>query len=182
MRKDIQTYVQTCDLCQRNKTSTQAKPGLLQPLSVPERRWQSVTLDLTVGLPATKSGKDGVLVFVDRLTKYTHFVPVSAALGAKDFARKFIKHVFANHGLPESIVSDRGSTWANQFWRYVCELLGVDHRFSSAYHPQTDGQTERMNAVLKDVLRNYVASHARDWDQWLPLVQFAVNNSWQESV
>ncbi len=182
MRKDVELYVKTCDLCQRNKTSTQAKPGLLQPLPVPEHRWQSVTVDLTVGLPQTKSGKDGVLVFVDRLTKYAHFVPVRSSMGAKDFARKFVKHVFANHGLPEIIVSDRGSTWANQFWRYVCELLRVDHRFSSAYHPQTDGQTERMNAVLKDVLRNYVASHERDWDQWLPLAQFAVNNSWQESV
>jgi transposase InsO family protein len=182
MRADVERYVKTCDLCQRNKVSTQAKPGLLQPLPVPEHRWQSVTVDLTVGLPRTKSGKDGVLVFVDRLTKYAHFVPASTSMGAKDFARKFVKHVFANHGLPESIVSDRGSTWANQFWRHVCELLGIDHRFSSAYHPQTDGQTERMNAVLKDVLRHFVAAHESDWDRWLPLVQFAVNNSWQESV
>jgi hypothetical protein len=121
-------------------------------------------------------------VFVDRLSKYVHFVPTTESLNAKGFARLFIQHVFANHGMPSTLISDRGSVWNNKFWKHVCKIMKVKHHMSTAYHPQTDGQTERTNRILEDVLRNYVRASQTDWDHWLPLAQFAVNNSWQDSV
>jgi hypothetical protein len=182
MSSDTKNYCHSCDHCQRNKSSHQATAGLLRPNAIPERRWQVITMDMIVGLPKTKSGKDSILVFVDRLTKYVHLVSTHATLKAKGFARLFIKHIFANHGMPEQVISDRGSVWNNQFWRQVRNMLQVQHRMSTAYHPQTDGQTERANAVVGDVLRNYTRANGTDWDKWLPLVQFAMNNSWQESI
>jgi transposase InsO family protein len=182
MRKDVFNYVHSCDRCQRNKADRRATAGLLCPNEIPTRRWQVVTMDMVVGLPATPSGKDSVLVFVDRLSKYVHLVPTTATLKAKGFARLFVQHVFANHGMPEKIISDRGSVWNNRFWAHVRKVLGVQHHMSTAYHPQTDGQTERVNSVLGDVLRTYARANGTDWDHWLPVVQFAINNSHQEST
>ncbi len=182
LNSDVNTYVQTCDKCQRNKASNQPPGGLLQPLPVPTRRWESVSMDMIVKLPTTPRGHDSILVFVDRLTKYVHFVPTTESLSAKGFARLFIQHVFANHGMPSTLISDRGAVWNNKFWKHVCKIMKVKHHMSTAYHPQTDGQTERTNRTLEDVLRNYVRATQTDWDRWLPFAQFAVNNSWQESV
>lgn len=139
-------------------------------------------MDMIVKLPKTPRGHDSVLVFVDRLTKYVHFVPTTESMSAKGFARLFIQHVFANHGMPSTLISDRGTVWNNKFWKHVCKIMKVKHHMSTAYHPQTDGQTERTNRTLEDVLRNYVRATQTDWDRWLPFAQFAVNNSWQESV
>jgi hypothetical protein len=182
MSKDVKHYVASCDQCQRNKSSTQSEAGLAQSIYVPTRRWESVTMDMVVGLTKTHKGKDSILVFVDRLTKYAHLIPIRQTMKAKAFAHLFVKHIFANHGLPNQIISDRGSVWNNRFWRHVCQRLQVRHHMSTAYHPQTDGQTERMNKVMTEVLRSYASANDQDWDKWLPLVQFAINNSWQESI
>jgi hypothetical protein len=182
LRSDVTAFVHTCDVCQRSKASRQAPAGLLRPLPVPGERWASVTMDMVVKLPQTKGGHDSILVFVDRLSKYVHFVPTTEKLGAKGFARLFVQNVVANHGMPREVISDRGSTWHNKFWKHVCRMVGMRHFMSTAYHPQTDGQSERAIQVLKDVLRMYVGPHQNDWDVWLPLAQFAVNNSWQESI
>ena len=182
LRGDVAVYVRSCDACQRNKASNQPTGGLLQPLPVPERPWDSVSMDMVVKLPKTARGHDSILVFVDRLTKYVHIVPTTEAMEAKGFARLFVQHVFANHGLPRTLISDRGTVWNNKFWRHVSKLLRVKHLMSTAYHPQTDGQTERTNRTLQDVLRNYVNAAQSDWDRWLPIVQFAINNSYQDSV
>jgi hypothetical protein len=141
-----------------------------------------VTMDMVVKLPATKRGFDSVLVFVDRLSKYVHFVPTTEKLAAKGFARLFVQTVVANHGMPKEVISDRGATWNNKFWKHVCRMVGVRHYMSTAYHPQTDGQTERTIQVLKDVLRVYIGPRQNDWDLWLPLAQFAINNSYHESI
>jgi transposase InsO family protein len=182
LRADVLRFVQTCDVCQRSKASRQAPAGLLRPLPVPGERWASVTMDMVVKLPATKRGFDSVLVFVDRLSKYVHFVPTTEKLAAKGFARLFVQTVVANHGMPKEVISDRGATWNNKFWKHVCRMVGVRHYMSTAYHPQTDGQTERTIQVLKDVLRVYIGPRQNDWDLWLPLAQFAVNNSYHESI
>lgn len=182
LRNDVKQYVQTCDSCQRTKASNQAQPGLLQPLPIPGARWASVTMDMVTKLPTTPRGYDSILVFVDRLTKYAHFIPTTENLSAKGFARLFVQHIVANHGMPIDIVSDRGALFVNTFWSAVCKIMGMKHYTSTAYHPQTDGQTERMNRVLEDVLRHYVAPNHCDWDLWLPLAQFAVNNSHQDAI
>jgi hypothetical protein len=181
LRADVTNYVQSCNLCQRMKAGTRAKAGLLQPLPIPEKPWDSVSMDLITGLPVCKQF-DSILVFVDRLTKYALFVPTTSTLNAEGFAQLFVDHVFKTHGTPLNVVSDRGAQFHNQFWEHVCKLLQVANNFSSAYHPESDGQTERMNRILEDVLRHYITPDQCDWMDWLSLAQFAVNNSWQESV
>jgi hypothetical protein len=182
LRADVTAFVQTCDSCQRMKASNQRKGGELLPLPVPERPWSGVSMDLIVKLPRTDAGYDSVLVFVDRLTKYALFVPTVETLTAKQFAELFMMHVVARFGLPDTVVSDRGPQFNNEYWREVCGQVDMLRCLSSAYHPQTDGQTERMNRVLEDMLRHYVSPTTNDWDTLLPMAQFAVNNSWQEAV
>jgi len=182
LRRDVEDYVRHCDACQRHKVSTKLYAGKLQPLSVPGRRWESVSMDLIVKLPTTAAGHDSILVFVDRLSKMVHFVPTVEALNAQDFAVLFVANVVKLHGLPRTLISDRGPQFNNKFWEKVCEILGMDKRMSSAYHPHTDGQTERTNRTLEEMLRSYVGYEQNDWDSKLACAEFAINNSWQESV
>ena len=182
LRADVAEYVRRCEACQRNKTSTQRGAGLLQPLEVPERRWQSVSVDLVVKLPTTPRGYDSIVVYVDRLTKMAHLVPTTESLTAHQFADLTMHNVVRLHGMPEEMVSDRGPQFNNLFWGSVCDLLGIKRAMSSAYHPQSDGQTERTIRTLTEMLRSYVRPDQTDWDRWLPWVEFAYNNAWHESV
>lgn len=181
LRHDVEKYVKTCNLCQRMKGSNQKKAGLLQPLKVPAGPWRSVSMDLITGLPKS-NGFDSILVFVDRFTKYVVFVPTNATLDTRGFAMLFIQHIVTFHGMPEEVVSDRGSQFNSTFWKEVCHMLRIDRCLSSAYHPESDGQTERVNRILEDVLRHYVSPDQRDWSQYVSLAQFAINNSWHEST
>lgn len=180
-RHDVETYVRTCNLCQRMNTSNQKKAGLLQPLQVPAGPWRSVSMDLITGLPKS-SGFDSILVFVDRFTKYVVFVPTTATLDTRGFAMLFVQHIVTFHGMPDEVVSDRGSQFNSTFWKEVCHMLQIDRCLSSAYHPESDGQTERVNRILEDVLRHYVSPDHTDWSQYVSLAQFAINNSWHEST
>ncbi|KAJ9507837.1 hypothetical protein QJQ45_019250, partial [Haematococcus lacustris] len=183
MRKDVEDYVRQCDACQRNKPSTRLKAGKLQPLSIPGRRWESISMDMIVKLP--KSGKqnyDSIMVYVDRLSKMVHLVPTHEAISAADAARLFYREVVRLHGLPASVVSDRGPIFNSQYWRHVCELCHTQLCMSSAYHPETDGQTERANRIIEEMLRHYVDENHSDWADHLPWVEFAINNSWHETV
>ena len=182
MRRDVEQYVKHCDTCQRNKPRNHKAHGHLQPLPVPGWRWESVSFDLIVKLPKTSRGNDSICVFVDRLSKMVHLAPCKESMKAPGFARLFVWNVYRLHGLPKTLISDRGTHWNNQFWHGVCELLGVEHRMSTAYHPQTDGQTERVNRTLEDMLHHYVPAVRRDWDDLLACAEFAINNSWQESI
>jgi hypothetical protein len=179
---EVANYVSSCDLCQRTKGSTQAKPGLLQPLEIPERAWDSISMDLITQLPPTERGHTAIVVFVDRLTKMVKIVPTVSSVGAKEFAHIYMATVFANHGLPKNFVSDRDPRFTSEFFREVCRVLHIEQKLSTAFHPQTDGQTERMNRYLEDILRNFVNPAQNDWDLHLPLVQFAINNAYQESI
>jgi hypothetical protein len=178
----VEEYVRACDMCQRNKTSTQKPWGLLKPLPIPEDTWQSVGIDLITQLPATKNGYDAIFVVVDRLSKMAHFAPVHTTASSRDLAEVFIDLVVKHHGLPVDIVSDRGPQFVSHFWSDVCGLWGTKQRLSTAYHPQSDGQTERMNRMLEDYLRHFVGPTQDDWDTKLALAEFAINDTFNAST
>jgi hypothetical protein len=182
MRAAVNNYVTTCASCQRNKAPGKKPIGLLKPLEVPAAPWAEVTMDFITGLPCTAAGHDAVMVFCDRLSKMVHFAACTTTVDAAGAAKLFKNHVFAAHGLPVSIVSDRDTRFKSEFWSALVELLGVKHKMSSAFHPQTDGQTERVNRVLEEYLRHYVNPSHDDWDEWLPLAEFAYNNSVHEAT
>ncbi len=182
MAKDIASFVKTCLHCQRSKASNAKPTGLLQPLPVPQDRWSEVTMDFITGLPCTPRGYDAVMVMCDRLSKMVHFAPCHKETDTPEVAKLFIKHVFANHGLPDICISDRDTRFTSNLWQDLQQQLGTKHRLSTAFHPQTDGQTERVNRVLEEYLRSFVNSAQSDWDEWLPLAEFAYNNSWHETI
>jgi hypothetical protein len=182
MRADVENYVSTCSKCQRNKSSTQRPAGLLQPLGVPDYRWQEVTLDFIVQLPKTKKGHDAIVVFVDRLSKMVHFAACRSDVTAEQTASLYYDHVFKLHGLSEKLVSDRGTQFTSRFWKELMSKLGTEVALSSAWHPSTDGQSERTNRTLEQYLRQYVSAAQDDWDEFLASAEFAMNNQWQESV
>ncbi|KAK1618155.1 hypothetical protein QYE76_023672 [Lolium multiflorum] len=153
MKRDIGSYVAKCDICQRVKAEHQRPAGLLQPLQIPEWKWDSVGMDFITGLPKSSKGNDSIWVVVDRLTKVAHFIPVKTTYQGPRLAELYISRIVSLHGTPKSIVSDRGSQFTSRFWQKVHEGLGTRLNFSTAYHPQTDGQTERVNQILEDMLR-----------------------------
>ena len=140
MRSDVTSYVRSCPVCQEIKSDNRAKAGLLRPLEIPTRKWAQVTTDLVTDLP-NSYGYMAVAVFVDRLTKMVHFAPCTKEVTAPDYAQLFVDSVFRLHGLPDVIVSDRDPHFTSKFWRSLFDLLGMDLRFSTAFHPQTDGQS-----------------------------------------
>jgi transposase InsO family protein len=134
------------------------------------------------GLPTTQKGNDSIWVIVDRLTKSAHFLPVKTAFRPPQYAEKYIAEIVRLHGIPKTIVCDRGSHFTAHFREHLHKGLGTSLVHSTAYHPQTDGQTERVNVVLEDMHRACVLSSRGSWESWLPLVEFAYNNSYKESI
>jgi transposase InsO family protein len=175
LRKDVDQFVRNCHTCRRTKSTRHAPYGVLRPLSVPEQPWQHISVDFVTGLPPSK-GFDAICVVVDRLTKQRHLIPCTTTITAKGLAELFCDRIFRYHGLPETIVSDRGPQFASRFWKHLCSCLKIDPRLSTAFHPQTDGQTERVNAVVEQHLRAYVAYLQDDWTDYLFLAEFAGNN------
>ena len=181
MRQDIQNFVKTCHTCARNKARRHATYGTLKTLEVPSRPWEDLSMDLIEGLPLANS-RDCILVVVDRFSKMALYIPTDRGLTAKSLADLYMVHVFSKWGKPKSIVSDRGSEFTSKFWKEFTNLLDIKSRFSTAYQPQTDGQTERVNQELEGYLRHYTSYLQDDWDRWLPLAEFAYNNSVQSST
>ena len=144
----VQAYVSSCETCQRNKVVRHAPFGLLSPLPIPSRPWYSVSLDWITDLPPSQY-HDAILVVVDRLTKQAIFIPTTKSMPAPDVAALFVHNVIRVHGLPQTLMSDRDPVFTSHFWRRLLELLGIHANLSSAFHPQTDGQTERLNSVLE---------------------------------
>jgi len=180
---DIVEYVKQCIPCQRNKPSNQHPHGLLQPLEIPEAPWQSVSMDFITGLPKTRSiGYDCLLTITDRLTKMIHLIPTFTTATAKDIATQFLRHVVRYHGLPQSIVSDRDTKFSSNFWQSIMKLLNVELKMSSADHPETDGQSERTNRTVVEMLRHYVNEQNTDWIDYLPFIEICINNSKQAST
>ena len=175
MYKYIQKWVRSCEICQRVKPAPSSQAPL-RPLPIATEAWRSVSMDFIFGLPPDEQKRTGVLVFVDRFSKMVHFAPVSAHVTAETTAQIFIDLIFRHHGLPESIVSDRDPCFTSAFWATLFQLLGTRLLMSTAAHPETDGQTERVNRVLEDVLRSYATSF-QSWSSFLPLAEFAINNA-----
>jgi hypothetical protein len=182
MDAEITRYVTGCDSCQRNKPSQQSTMGLLQPLPIPTRPWSQVSLDLITQLPRSKAGHDAIVVFVDKLTKMVHYVPTTTTVTAPQLATLFIREVCRLHGVPDSLLSDRDPRFTAHFWRSFWQQMGSKLVMSTAYHPQTDGQTERANRTLEEMLRHYVTWRQTDWDLHLPVLEIAVNNAQQSST
>ena len=172
----IKAYVRSCEECQRNKSPRHAKFGLLQPLELPYAPWVSTSVDFITALPESE-GYTQVMVTVDRFSKMAHFVPLHENATARDCATAFLQNIWKLHGLPEDIVSDRDTKWTGEFWHNLCDMLGIKRKLSSAFHPQTDGQTERVNQTLETYLRTFVNYDQNDWLSLLPLAEFAYNNS-----
>ena len=182
MASDVKRYVASCDDCQRNKSTNQPPSGLLRPLEIPKGRWQEIAMDFITGLPTTVSGYDCILVVVDRLTKRVHLSPTCATASAPDVAKLFIRDIVRLHGVPRVIVSDRDTRFTSRFWTSLFEQLGTKLALSTAFHPQTDGQTERTNRTIGQTLRHYVAHNQADWETVLPLLEFALNNATSAST
>ena len=174
MRRDIRGYVKTCLVCQQDKPSTLKPAGLLQPLPIPEYAWECVSLDFIASLPVSE-GFGSILVVVDRFSKYAIFIPATRDCNAEEVARLFFKHVVKLWGLPRSIVSDRDPRFTGRLWRELFRLMGSRLHFSTSFHPQTDGQTERVNSLLEAFLRHYVSANQADWARLLDIAQFSHN-------
>ena len=139
-------------------------------------------MDFVVGLPRSRDGYDSILVIVDKLTKSAHFLPVKATYSVTKLAKLYVKYIVCLHRVPVSIVSDRGSILTSRFWQKLHEAMGTRLDFSTAFHPQTDGQSERTIQTLEDMLRMCVMDLEGSWDEHLPLVEFAYNNSYHNSI
>jgi len=162
MRKPVDRYVRSCAECQKTRTSRHASFGVLRPLPVPKKQWEDISMDFITGLPECE-GYDAIWVVVDRLSKMRHFVPCQTTVDARGLAEMFLKEVVRLHGLPKTVISDRGPQFAAVFWKRLCERLGIDRRLSTAFHPHTDGQTERMNASMEQYLRIFTSHQQDDW-------------------
>ncbi|KAA3461164.1 Retrotransposable element Tf2 [Gossypium australe] len=180
MKRDISEFVTKCLICQQVKAKHPS--GLLQPVMVPEWKWNRITMDFVTGLPMTPKMKNVVWVIVDRLTKLTHFIPVRTDYSLDKLAELYIAEIVRLHGVPMSIISNRDPRFTSRFWKKLQEALGTKLNFSTAFHSQTDGQSERVIQVLEDMLRCCVLEFKGSWEKYLPLVEFAYNNSYQSSI
>lgn len=176
MRAEVLSYISGCALCQQISVDNQKPQGELIPLPIPDRPWSTIGVDFIVKLPISEKF-DSIMVVVDHMSKAAHFIPARETWNAQELAKQFLSSVFKLHGLPDRIVSDRGSTFVSRFWTAIQTQLRIQPARSTAFHPETDGQVERTNATLEDYLRHFVSDRQDDWVSWLPLAEFLYNNS-----
>lgn len=186
-RAQVEQVIHNYDLCKKSKAPRHKPYRELRPLQIPDTPWHSISLDFITGLPPsteplTQTVYDSILVMVDRLTKYSYFIPFVKDGNTLQFVYMFIRNIVANHRMPRELISDRDKLFTSHFWQALTARLGVRHRLSTAFHPQTDGQTERTNQTLEQDLRFYVNYPQNDWVQLLPLAQFAYNSAFNEST
>ncbi|GJT75953.1 reverse transcriptase domain-containing protein [Tanacetum coccineum] len=182
MKKDIATYVSKCLTCSKVKAEHQKPSGLLQQPEIPKWKWENITMDFIVKLPRTRSGHDAIWVIVDRLTKSAHFLAVHEDFKTEKLARLYINEIVARHGVPVSFISDRDSHFTSRLWQSLQKALGTRLDLSIAYHPETDGQSERTIQTLEDMLRACAINFGGNWDTHRPLVEFSYNNSYHTIV
>ncbi|KAJ1307571.1 hypothetical protein OPQ81_001668 [Rhizoctonia solani] len=179
MKFQVNCYVDSCEICQRSKWHE--KHYALKPFSVPSGPWEDISYDFIVKLPKCQ-GYDSVLVVVDCFSEMVHFIPCKETATAEDVAQLFLQHIWKLHGTPRQTESDRGSTFNSKFLRALYKTLQIEPSFSTAYHPQSDGQTEIKNQWLEAYLHPYINHRQSDWVDWLPLAEFAHNNSRSEAT
>jgi len=173
--KEVKQYVEGYNACQRNKNRTEQPAGKLMPNSIPKKPWAHISVDFITKLPLAQ-GYDSILVVVDRLTKMAHFIPTTEKTSAEGLARLFRDNVWKLHGLPKSIISDRGPQFMVGLMRVLNQMLGIESKMSMAFHPQIDGQTERVNQELEQYLRMFIDHQQEQWPDWLGTAEFAYNN------
>ena len=148
-------------------------------MPIPEWKWDKLGMDFITGLPKTRSGYDSIWVVVDRLTKVAHFITVKTTYTSAKLAKIYMTRIICLRGVPRTIVSDRGTQFTSKFWNQLHQTLGTRLEFSTTFHPQTDGQTERVNQILEDMLRACALDYGSSWDDHLPYAKFSYNNSYQ---
>jgi hypothetical protein len=181
MSEDVKEFVRSCT-CQFHKIDRTKPSGQAKSLPVPTRPWSIISADWIGPLPPCTTGHDTILVIVCHLSGQLHLVPCRNSDDAVDTADAFLQNVIRLHGLPHAIVSDRDPKFTSIFWKSLCERLGTQLRMSTAFYPQSDGKTERYNAVIEEVLRCYVNARQDDWIDWLPHVEFAINSSTSQTT
>jgi len=181
IREDIKRFIKNCDTCQRTKVVRHASYGLRQSNEAPDPPWKSIAMDFITDLPKSE-GYDTILVVIDRLTKMSHFISCSKDLDARQFTNLFMKEIVRLHRLPHDIITDRGTIFTSDLWKETTGELGIERRLSTAFHPETDGQTGRTNAILEQYLRAYINYQQDDWWGYLPRAEFAYNNGYQEII
>ncbi|OBZ70684.1 Transposon Ty3-I Gag-Pol polyprotein [Grifola frondosa] len=185
MTKDVQTYCDSCKTCRRSKPPNQKPYGLLNPLPVPGSPWEAIGIDFVGPLPESKdrdSSYDSITTVIDLLTGMVHLIPSRTNYTAKQVAELVFSEVYKHHGMPRAIVSDRDVLFTSLFWAHLHKLIGVELRMSSAYHPESDGSTERANRTLTQMLRQCVGSTQKDWVAKLPTIEFAINIARSDST
>ena len=170
-----------CAVCQQCKSDCMKPAGLLQPLPIPTRIWIDISMDFIESLPIS-NGHSVIMVVVDRLFKYAHFIPLKHPFTVASVAKTFVANVVCLHVIPTSIVSDRDKVFISSFWQTLFQLLGMQLYMSSSYHPQTDGQTEVVNRVLEQYLRCFVGLQPKTWMDWIPWANFSYNTSTHSST
>uniref|UniRef100_A0A251SFU3 RNA-directed DNA polymerase n=1 Tax=Helianthus annuus TaxID=4232 RepID=A0A251SFU3_HELAN len=182
MKKDVALYVSKCLTCLKVKAEHQRPSGLLVQPEIPVWKWESIAMDLITKLPRTSKGHDAIWVVIDRLTKSAHFLPIREDLSADKLAKIYVDEIESRHGVPLDIISDRDARFSSHFWKAMQSALGTQLNLSTAYHPQTDGQSERTIQTLEDMLRACVIDFGGNWDSHLPLIEFSYNNSYHASI
>ncbi|KAJ0832489.1 putative nucleotidyltransferase, Ribonuclease H [Helianthus annuus] len=182
MKEDVARHVSQCLICQQVKIEHQRASGLLQPLDIPLWKWDDISMDFVTGLPRTRMKNDAIWVVVDRLSKSAHFLPIRKEYAVSKLSEIFLREIVRLHGTPSSIVCDRDPRFTSRFWKGFQKAWDTKIRFSTAFHPQTDGQSERTIQTLEDMLRSCALEWTGNWDEYLCLVEFSYNNSWQASI
>jgi hypothetical protein len=181
MKHSVQEHIKQCIVCQQAKFMTSHLAGPLQPLPIPEGVWMDLSMDFIEGLPKSQ-GFNVIVVVVDRLTKYAHFIPAKHPYTTSNIAKLFMDNLVKLHGLPNTIVSDRDTIFVSTFWKHLFKLYKVKLLLSTAYHPQTDGQTKRVNQCLEIYLRCAVQDAPTTWKSWLSLAKLWYNSSYHSSI
>nr|KYP59641.1 Transposon Ty3-I Gag-Pol polyprotein [Cajanus cajan] len=182
MKKEVAQYIATCLICQKAKIEHQKPVGMLQPLDIPKWKWDSIAMDFVVGLPRTTHKFDSIWVLVDRLTKSAHFLSINIRYSLEKLTELYMTEIVRLHGVPSSIISDRDPRYTSKFWGSLHQTLGTKLCLSSAYHPQTDGQSKRTIQSLEYLLRACLLEDSGSWDQYLPLIEFTYNNNFHSSI
>jgi len=183
MDATIRKYIAGCELCHPIKAPRHAHHGTNMLLPPPSWPWEGVTMDFVTDLPdTTASGYTDILVIVDRLTKMAIYLPRRKDIDSPELAQMFFEHVIWKRGVPDNIVTDRGKEFTSRFWKWVCSHLSINHRLSTAFHPQTNGQTEWRNQTMEEYLRAFCNYEQDNWVELLPLAEFAYNNSVHHST
>jgi hypothetical protein len=181
LKRDVIKFVKECATCQKNKSEHTPYPGLLKQMKVPEQAWTHISMDFIEGLP-TSNGKNVILVIVDSFTKYSHFISLSHPYSVKQVAQLCLDNVYKLHGFPSVIVSDRGIIFTSALWQEMLKAGNIKMNMSTSYHPQTDGQTERVNQCLENYLRCMAFETPKKWSQYLPLAEWWYNTSYHTSL